>query len=63
METQTNQKMIHIYSVGDKDAVRIQEQRHESLLKKRLSELGITVNFAKISPFGFNKIKDVENGL
>jgi hypothetical protein len=56
MEAQTKRKMINIFSVSDKDVVRTVEQHHESLLKKRLLEMGIVVDFDRILHHGINGI-------
>jgi hypothetical protein len=60
METQTTKKNINTFSISDKDTVRTQEQRHESLLKKRLLEIVIVVDFDKISHHGFHGIKKLK---
>jgi hypothetical protein len=57
MKSQTNQKLLNIFSISDKDTVRSEEQRHELLLKKRLLEMGVVVDFDRISHHGFNGIK------
>ena len=50
--------MFNIFSVNDKDAVRMYEQHHESKLKKRLLSLGFLVEFEfdKIAHHGIRNI-------
>lgn len=47
----------HIFSLTDKDMVRIEEQQYESELRQRLQSLGLSVDFDNISPHGFTKKK------
>jgi hypothetical protein len=56
MKSQTNQKLLNTFSISDKDTVRTQEQRHELLLKKRLLELGVVVDFDRILHHGISGI-------
>jgi hypothetical protein len=55
METQKHKKMINVFSYSDKDAVRKDEQHHESLLKKQLLEMGIVAEFDRIYHHGIKK--------
>ena len=55
-----NPKHLHIFSISEKDTVRIEEQYHEHSLKKQLLEFGIEADFEKITPHGFSKINGIK---
>ena len=48
--------MFNIFSVNDKDAVRMYEQHHESKLKRQLLDFGIIMNFDTIAHHGIRNI-------
>jgi hypothetical protein len=50
---------IKYFSMSDKDLIRIEEQRYEVGLKKRLLEYGIVVDFATISHHGLRSFGGV----
>jgi len=52
MEANNRQETIHIFSMTDKDPIRMQEQHHELLLKQRLLSFNIIADFERISPHG-----------
>jgi len=51
--------MLNIFSAKDKDAIRIQEQHHESKLKKQLLDFGIVATFDTIPQYGFRNVSGV----
>ena len=53
MSEKNTQNRLHILDISDKDEIRSEEQRHEALLRRRLSALGISIDFEKITPHGF----------
>jgi len=59
-ENNQSQIHLHIFSISEKDTVRIEEQYHEHSLKKRLLEFGIIADFEKITPHGFSKINGIK---
>ena len=56
---ETDNKVLKIFSVSDKDSIRISEQHHESKLKKQLSEYGICVDFDSIAHYGLRNISGI----
>ena len=46
---------FHFFSIGDKDFIRIEEQKHEQRLHKELLKYGIKIEFDKIIPHGMTK--------
>ena len=52
MSEKNTQNRLHILDISDKDEIRSEEQRHEALLRRRLSALGISIDFEKITPHG-----------
>ena len=53
MSEENTQNRLHILDISNKDEIRCEEQRHEALLRKQLSDYGISVDFEKITPHGF----------
>ena len=51
--------VLNIFSVNDKDTIRIEEQFHESRLKKQLLDFGIIMNFDTIPQYGIRNISGV----
>ena len=52
MSEKNTQNKLHTFGVVEKDTIRCEEQRHEALLRRRLSALGISIDFEKITPHG-----------
>ena len=59
MRINNHTEHIHIFSISDKDIIRIQEQHHEYMLRKRLLALGYLFDFDIIAHHGLGRINTV----
>ena len=46
---------FQFFCIGDKDLIRLEEQKHERRLKKELLKYGIKIEFDKIIPHGMTR--------